>query len=387
MAHNFEIIFNLDTGMIDAENNIKVWSIQDVLHILEKHNCKWIIATHTPDELCTFNHFHLGIHTSSSNTYDTIAKWFNLPVNSVEKIRKTFETTYALYLIHHNHNDKTQIDPSTVLNNFNLDYDKLIKRVESKQSLDKILEKIDTGEIKPYNYTEHITLQEYTKWKRQIDNAFAFRTDRLRRADRNMQCIFITGDSGTGKTTYAKEICTQRGFHYYVSSGSNDVLDDYKGEEAIILDDLRPSCMSLSDLLKMLDNNTASSVKSRFKNKVLECKLIVITSTLPIDEFFSQVFENENETKIQLMRRCTLYITMTTDYMYCKIYNPYTREYIETHPVPNPIKFVQEIKQMSEEEQIEKISELLGTTADNFKLAQQQVQSIKGFIPAKDIEF
>ena len=46
----------------------------------------------------------------------------------------------------------------------------------------------------------------------------------------------------------------------------------------LILDDLRPSCIGLSDLLKMLDNHTSSSVKSRYYNKVLECKLIIITS-------------------------------------------------------------------------------------------------------------
>ena len=94
-----------------------------------------------------------------------------------------------------------------------------------------------------------------------------------------MNCIFITGASGTGKSTYAKQIASENNLSVYISSGSNDVLDDYQGQDCIILDDLRPSCMGLSDLLKMLDNNTASTVKSRYKNKVLECKMIIITTT------------------------------------------------------------------------------------------------------------
>lgn len=50
-----------------------------------------------------------------------------------------------------------------------------------------------------------------------------------------------------------------------------EMLKKQKQNLKIILVDLRPSCMGLSDLLKMLDNNTSSTVKSRYKNKVLEC--------------------------------------------------------------------------------------------------------------------
>ena len=57
-----------------------------------------------------------------------------------------------------------------------------------------------------------------------------------------------SGDAGTGKTTYAKDLAVKKGYSIFVSSGSNDVLDGYGGEDCIILDDLRPSCMGLSDL-------------------------------------------------------------------------------------------------------------------------------------------
>ena len=56
-----------------------------------------------------------------------------------------------------------------------------------------------------------------------------------------MNCIFITGASGTGKSTYAKQIASENKLSVYISSGSNDVLDDYQGQDCIILDDLRPS--------------------------------------------------------------------------------------------------------------------------------------------------
>lgn len=177
-----------------------------------------------------------------------------------------------------------------------------------------------------------------------------------------MQCIFIQGDSGVGKTTYAKIICKDRKFTTYVSSGSNDVLDDYKGEDAIILDDLRPNCLSLSDLLKMLDNNTASSVKSRFRNKVLECKLIIITTTKDIETFFHEVFQNENETKIQLMRRCQMYIKMRKEDMDINLYNEKTREYEYIHTIENPVFVEFATSEMSTTEKLNLVSSMLGNT-------------------------
>ena len=81
-----------------------------------------------------------------------------------------------------------------------------------------------------------------------------------------MEVIYIQGATGTGKTSYSKMLAEQKEYSYYISSSSNDILGDYKGQDCLILDDLRPSCMGLSDLLKMLDNHTTSTVKSRYKN-------------------------------------------------------------------------------------------------------------------------
>ena len=386
MAKNFEIIINLDQPVIMADGTSKQWTIDDAIEICEKHNCQYICAPHVPDENSSFNHWHLGIHTSSDNTYETIAKWFSLPVNAVNKIYKRFTSTYALYLIHHNHPGKTPVDPDKVISNFALDYDKLIKNVNTANRLEEILSGIDNGTIKEYNYTDHISLTEYSKYERQIKRAWDYRKARLKGIERNMECIFINGDSGTGKTTFAKKICKDRGFDFYVSSGSNDVLDDYAGEPAIILDDLRPSCLSLSDLLKMLDNNTASSVKSRFKNKVLECKLIVITTTLQIDSFFSQVFESETETKVQLMRRCGTYITMTQDKIIMRVYNPAKRKYDTLGELPNMILAQFKVEDMTIEEKKNLLVKTLGAGSEILDQLKDVVNDNE-FVPADDIPF
>lgn len=170
-----------------------------------------------------------------------------------------------LYLTHANATNKYQYPVERVISNF--DFSALIKRIDTNSRQEEIVSKIVAGEIREFNFHQEISGTEYVKFKSVIEKAFQYRTAMLKGANREMNCIYINGDSGTGKTTYAKELATKKGYSIFVSSGSNDVLDGYGGEDCIILDDLRPSCMGLSDLLKMLDNNTSSTVKSRYKKR------------------------------------------------------------------------------------------------------------------------
>ena len=104
--------------------------------------------------------------------------------------------------------------------------------------------------------------------------------------NRNIEVVFIYGEAGTGKTTYAKRMLDKLGYDYAISSSSNDPLQDYMGQKALILDDLRDSTFEYEDLLKMLDNNTRTSVKSRFENKTFNGNMIVITSPVPIHKWY-----------------------------------------------------------------------------------------------------
>lgn len=309
-------------------------------------------------------HIHLAIRFK--NAYDTkyIANWFGISENYVSRVKGKW-VDMLKYLTHRNALDKYQYLDSDVKSNFDF-----VGEIESKskprdERRSEIINKIVTGEIREYNYHNYITIDEYDKYRKSIDNAFKYRLDSIKGVEREMECIFITGDSGTGKTSYAKQVAKDRGFSVFVSSGSNDPLDDYKGQDCIILDDLRPSCMGLSDLLKMLDNHTASTVKSRYKNKVLECRLIIITTTLSIDSFFGNVFSEEKETIVQLKRRCGLMLNFHLKYYETYVYDPYKRDYVYYGDMPNPIYLENSLaSSMSRKEQLNKIASALGKTVD-----------------------
>ena len=127
--------------------------------------------------------------------------------------------------------------------------------------------------------------------------------------------MFIHGKGGTGKTYYAKKLLTQMKYDFCVSSSSNDPFQDYMGQQAIILDDLRDKAFEFEDLLKLLDNNTASSVKSRFSNKVFNGKMIVITSTVPLSFWYRELQWNKQDTLQQLYRRVTSYVVVEEHYV------------------------------------------------------------------------
>lgn len=206
---------------------------------------------------CKKPHWHICLRFKDSVPTASICSWFGITENYINKIRGRFADALA-YLTHTNAPDKYQYLDEEVKSNF--DFQKEVETLNSKKvdnaRREEITELIVNGIVREYNYYEYITAQEFDKFKKTIDNAFRYRQDRLEGSEKNMRVIYIYGKSGTGKTTYAKELAQQNEYSYFVSSGSNDIFDGYKGQDCIILDDIRPNCIELSDLFKLLDNHT-----------------------------------------------------------------------------------------------------------------------------------
>ena len=130
--------------------------------------------------------------------------------------------------------------------------------------------------------------------------------------NRDMKVIFVQGKSGTGKTYYSKKLLDSLGYDYAISSSSNDIFQDYLGQRAILLDDMRDNAFKFYDLLKILDNNTKSSCYSRFSNKPIDCKMVVITSSIPLRYWYKELrYGGEEESLYQLYRRINSYVVVT----------------------------------------------------------------------------
>lgn len=298
--------------------------LDKIVAMLEKKGIQYAYCIHDKDVNADGTkkavHVHFTGKLNSANTFKTIAKWFKDEPQFIESGRNW--NSCLLYLIHATKqsikDNKYQYDVKEVKANF--DYIDYIDNIKSKRTnndiVGELLRKIANNEIprtQLNNYVDDITrIDNWTK----IQNAYKIRDEKIMNGgiDRNMQVMYIYGEQGVGKTTYAKEIAKQNNYDVFVSGSSNDILDGYNGQQCIILDDLRGSSMRLSDLLKFLDNNTSSLVKSRYNNKLIDAKMIIITSIYNLDDLYKN-FNEQDEPIGQLKRRINLLTEIDKDYI------------------------------------------------------------------------
>ena len=291
VVRHCEIVCDVDKMPVDVQATIMKY----------KTIKQWAYIIHDKDDTRPHYHIYLNFMPSSVET-SMVAKWFGIADNFVQKI-KGRKVDMLEYLTHSNttQQNKYQYSASEVKANFDF-------KTEIDNS--KII-----GDFKNYSYAQQLQyvnslpIVEKAKAFSQLKKLWEVECQCLTlKTDRNMEVIFITGKGGTGKTTYAKRMLEKLGLDYCISSSSNDPFQDYLGQKAIILDDLRDKSFELEDLLKILDNNTKSSVKSRFNNKVFNGEMIVITSSVPINYWYSNLKCLGSEDLNQFYRRINQYI-------------------------------------------------------------------------------
>lgn len=281
-------------------------------------------------------HFHAVVTLSSVMTVKTIAEALHVEPQYISKIKSTTKSA-QIYLVHRNHPEKYQYDPNEVLASFS--YIDLVDGLAPKLSREEISARIDKGEIKRYNLPDFITIDEYGKNKNYYERCFEYRQQKMRKVDRNMECMYITGEAGSGKTTFAKHLAAIKGYAVYVSSGGKNPLDNYAGEECIILDDIRGSTMPISDFLKLTDNHTDSLVGCRYYNKsIAECRLLIVTSVHSLSDLYHGIAEAEIEPLKQLRRRFPNMFLVTREKVTHYAYNKKTDKYKSTYLIDNPVR-------------------------------------------------
>ncbi len=291
----YEIVTNADKLSVDIQETCMRY----------KTIKQWAYIMHDKDD--TRPHYHIYVNFGTSVKSELVAEWFQVPENFIGKVRGR-KADMLLYLTHANdgQNYKHIYEQSEVVSNFDVQLEiekaKIIGDFEHRSYAQQLA------------YVEGLPIDEKIVAFNKLKKLWELYCQTLTLdSHRNLDVLFICGKGGTGKTYYAKKMLESMEYDYCVSSSSNDAFQDYMGQKAIILDDLRDTAFELEDLLKILDNNTSSSVKSRFNNKVFNGQIIVITTPIPLRYWYSSKRYDNNglDSLIQLYRRIGTYIEVT----------------------------------------------------------------------------
>jgi hypothetical protein len=280
------------------------------------------------------DHFHIVIKFTTPVPFINIKNKF--PYGKIESARSLRNAVQ--YLLHLNDQSKKQYNVDEVETNDKQTLDEYLSQTSENESLTlvEILEGIKTGRIREFNQWEKIPQESWVKYRQKIENAHIhFKEKIFMDKDRQIQGIFISGPTGTGKTTWVKSYCKKLNKSLAISSSSNDVMQDYKGEDVLLLDDLRDKNFEFNDLLKILDNHTKSTTKSRYHNKFFVGDTIVITSPDPLDTWY---FLESPESKQQLKRRLQFQYQFEDDFITEFRYNDQYKRYEKTATYVNNVK-------------------------------------------------
>lgn len=335
-------------------------------------------------------HWHIELRLYKSRRRSDVASWFGLAESCIQDSKTGRYDSMLLYLIHENAPEKHQYSPEEVSSNF--DYTERLEAIKKNKiktdqeaRKNELMEMVVNGILRRYNWSQFLSVKEWDKYKRAIQNAWEYRDNQIRSASRHMEVIYICGTGRCGKSTLAHKIAESRGFSYENSGSSRDAMQPYNGQDAYILDDIRGNSFIFDDLMGILDNFVNREVPARYRDKSLsECKLMIVTTTQPIKEFFEELAEDRpEEPPQQLYGRCGTLIEMDRKYIKISEWNSETEEYSEPLITENHVLDDVPIeKPRSEAERKERAAALLGID-QSLLIKKIEVEKPEAVMPIK----
>lgn len=283
-------------------------------------------------------HIHGVVSLKSKRDISVIATWIGLKEEYIEAPKKGRygKENMLAYLIHAKQPSKYQYNPQDVKTFGTFDYmaywrgkkpawDRQRAKVQvsdNKVSAHWLVKQVQQGKLSKKDIMRNPDYKEiYADNMVLINDAVRFygemkgyeTLDALENGEFELSVIFVTGAPGSGKTTFAleqmKRLEVENGWRSYQASATNP-LDEYSGEEIVLLDDLRAHSMGGNAWLHMLDARTSANMDARYKGKGKAFRVIIISSYLEPYEFFSYVKGEggANEALDQFIRRIMMNI-------------------------------------------------------------------------------
>lgn len=246
-------------------------------------------------------HFHIMLHFKDAKTISRVAKVFNDKEQYIEAWHSTINNGYS-YLIHETNNaqSKYHYDPSEVVASF--DFKAKIKEIRqkvkkpSRQAIENFINDYSNEKLTKEKLQEKIGVLEMARHKTLIDHideilAYKKHQEFLKQFS-GLQCVtyWLYGEAGVGKTRLAREVLEKCHPNNFCILGSQrDHFQEYRGQEFIVINDLRPNDYEYGQLLTLLDPwEIDKMAPARYHDKYLNARAIYITTPYSPINFYNE---------------------------------------------------------------------------------------------------
>lgn len=305
---------------------------EDLKELLEKSNAEqWAYILHDKDVNEKGKpirpHFHVILKFKDTKTISRIAKLFNDQQQYVEVWHNTINNGYS-YLIHETTNaqNKHHYDPSEVVASF--DFVTRIKQIRekvnkpSRHDIENFIDDYSNEQLTKEELQEKIGVLEMAKHKTLLDHIediLAYKKhQRFLKDFKGQKCTtyWIWGSSGIGKTKLVREVLEELHPNNFIILGSQrDHFQEYKGQEFIVINDLRPNDYDYGQLLTLLDPwEIDKMAPARYHDRYLNARSIYITTPYdPLSFYFECNISNQVVDSFEQLKRRIVSLKLTED--------------------------------------------------------------------------
>lgn len=303
-------------------------------------------------------HVHVMMSFENARSVNSVAKTLNDKAQYIEAWEGNSGNGYA-YLVHATDaaKNKYQYKPTEVRANFDylaeLQKTKMeIRKSKGDAEIKSLLDALYEGLITKSEVEKKLSGYQYGKLKTQIDNIWAkalqkkaeLWRENMIANNQTVTSIWIYGGAGTGKTSLAKDYAKKMNREYFISGSSRDIFQNYEGQHTIILDELRPRHIQYSDLLRLIDPygiDAEVMAPARYSDKAIAADLVIITTPFTPVIFYQEMRKAKNffneissdaDSLDQLLRRISLTIEMTEDFIYMAEYDNASEQGFKVNP-------------------------------------------------------
>lgn len=270
-----------------SEDGIVEYNFTDIYEKLcnKFPKAKIMYIIHDKDKKNIHAHFIIQNNTQiRKSTLINVVKY-----GSLQKQKGSNQECYN-YLMHKNIDNKEPYSEESIILNFKEELEDWLKKGKSiANEYDEMINDLYSG-FSPSELRKKYP-KSYFKYHKSIKEVSLELLSEKSNKFRNVNVIYIYGESRTYKTRTIIDYCNENKYTYYrVTDYDRDPFENYYDEKVLILDEYRAN-FTLSNFLTYLEGYSKTTLPSRYSNKFALYDIVFIISNIPLSNQYQNIDE------------------------------------------------------------------------------------------------